>query len=243
MSGGRGWVWTWRIGGGAFVAVLVAGGTLAAITQFFVRDEHTTRNFADPMTTLRVSTDTGSITVHRASAGAPARVTGDRHTAFRPTRASYRVVGTELVVDTGCEGFWPFNDPCHVDVDVAVPAGVAVDLRSATGDLAVEGVAAEVTAHSTDGDIRLTGVTADAVTARTATGSLDLGFAGAPGRVLAASATGSVTITVPDDGTRYRLQIDNRTGRSEVSAPEDPASPHTLTVAAPYGNVTIRTAS
>ena len=115
-------------------------------------------------------------------------------------------------------GFWNGNNDNDVSVEftVRVPAGVRVDARTTNGDLSVTGATAEVIARTTNGDVRAE-TAGGPVTARTTNGNVtarmgDLGDA----RDLDFSTTnGSVIVEVPGS---LGADIDMSTTNGRVSS-------------------------
>jgi len=242
-TGGAG-VWAWRIAGVGFVALLVIAGAFAVLTQFFVREQRTSDTYTDPVTTLSVTTGEGRIhVVSSGSYGDPTRVVITRHSAFRLTRVSQEQVGRELTVQGRCTGLWPFSDPCRVDVDVLLPRGAKLVLRSDTGEVMVTGVDGDVDAYTSTGAVRLAGVTSRIVTARADTGAVVLQFAAPPTRVVASADTGAVLVTVPADGTEYAVKTRSDVGPARVRVPVDPTSGHKIDATTSDGPIVVQTGS
>lgn len=124
---------------------------------------------------------------------------------------------------------------CSVHYTVHVPAGLQLDVRSDSGDLAATGVQAGTLALRTgSGDVTIRRVTATDLTAETGSGDIDgshlgggsvavktgsgdigLGFDQDPTTVQARTGSGDLTLTVPRDEAEYYVQA--RTGSGDYT--------------------------
>ncbi|GAB3207233.1 DUF4097 family beta strand repeat-containing protein [Marinactinospora thermotolerans] len=139
--------------------------------------------------------------------------------------------GDEVRATANCDG-WQMFGGCAVDYSVEVPEGVEVVVESETGDVEVEGVAANITVTAGTGEVELSGVEGD-LDLRTTTGEIS-----AEGRgevVRATSTTGDIDL---EDFTATTAEVRATTGNIDA-----PGGFTTLTVAATTGEVHVGTAS
>ncbi|MFJ3631996.1 DUF4097 family beta strand repeat-containing protein [Streptomyces sp. NPDC090112] len=159
-----------------------------------------------------------------------------------------RVSGGVLTFTDGCSG------DCRVDYRLEVPAAATVRLKSASGRIAVTGVAGadlrassgDVTADRMAGPVRIRtssgGITATALSAaqadvRSDSGDARLDFAQAPASVRAETSSGDLALEVPR--APYRLAVSTTSGDREIDLPDDSAAPSHLTARTTSGDVRI----
>ena len=249
---GRGWA----IAGLAviLIAALQGGYTLYAFAMTSTRTEEAVVD--SPVTSLHVDGDTTDVDVVPAAPGAPVTVRAELTDRDGEARWSHRVQGERLDVTSACK-FRLFANFCSVRLQVAVPQGSAVRMRTGTGDLVVEqmgdvdlstgtgeitmrSVTGPVRATTSTGDVTAQGLTAGEVTARAATGDVTLDFAQPPSRVRANTSTGDVIVGLPDDDTAYRVDTSTSTGDTDTQVPVDTRSERVITASADTGDVRVR---
>jgi len=145
--------------------------------------------------------------------------------------------GDRLVVRSSCP--WNVGRPCDGALDLTVPPGTALEIRSEDGAVGLRGLSGSVTVRSGDGPISATALRAADVDLVAGDARVDVAFITAPGRIRAAAADGAVDIRVPRDGRPWR--VDGRTGDAprEVGIAVDPTAPRTITVDTADGPVRI----
>jgi len=128
---------------------------------------------------------------------------------------------------------------CTTDYALTVPAEVGLDVRTADGDIRVDGVRGDLQLASSGGSIAVTGA-AGTVSARTGAGAVSLGFERPPASAEVFSETGDVTIVVPRDG-RYRIRATaDFERRISVAVVPDPDGPSLLSAGTGTGTIHIR---
>lgn len=143
---------------------------------------------------------------------------------------------------------------CETDLDVAVPAGIPVDIEADTGDLTVVGLTGELSARVDTGDVTLEEIGGIAVlsigtgdldgsalagelTADLGTGDATLAWS-APASVALDAGTGDVDLAVP--AGVYLLDLEVGTGDLSLSGVQDDASAeHTISATVGTGDLTI----
>ncbi len=220
---------------------------------------------ATGLRTLRVENPRGSAEVKRSGDGQvhlwalkQVRATrSERERLARETRLEASREGDVLVIQVRypqgpamrisflelCSGF----DTPRVDMQLSieVPPGVAVEMRSASGDLSTAGLAGTQRLATTSGDIRVEGATgrvqatatsgdieaAGLAAARLRSVSGDISVDRATGALDAATTSGSITVK----GAADSLELGTVSGEVEVDG-----SPKTLRVTTTSGDVTAR---
>ena len=138
-----------------------------------------------------------------------------------------------------------------------MPRGVEVEARSSSGRVTVTGVDGSVLAHSQAGAVtvddiggavdlsssagRIEGTRLRSELARgeSSAGRVTLGFVVPPRSVTARSSAGEIAITVPPDGTAYRVVADSSVGDTRVGVARDNASDRTIDASTSSGVVSI----
>jgi hypothetical protein len=205
------WVWALRIIGLAVAGVTLAFGALAVVSTFLHREHTTTREFSQPITRLVAETDNGDVRIRTGAKGLPVQVTTRVGESFDNARSSQTVTDGVLRLTGDCR-FIVLPDNCGVSYTVTVPPGTVVQVTTGTGDTVVDGTSETIMVQTGTGDVNVRHTRAARVSADTGTGSIRLEFASAPTDVQAHSGTGDVDITVPDDGSEYRVVTDSGIG-------------------------------
>jgi hypothetical protein len=134
------------------------------------------------------------------------------------------------------------------DVDVTRATATAsgtgtpakVSVRTGSGDLKLDGIATDLTAHTASGDIKATGIRAGSTDVKTSFGDITLEL-GAAGTVLADSGSGDVTLAVPASGS-YQVQADSGSGSVHVGVQNAPTGTNQLTLRTGSGDITVKPA-
>lgn len=241
------------IAGIVVAGLVVAAGALAAtagLARHTLTQDHTYRHAID-----LIIVDVGSGDVD-LSAGDAGQATVHRRLTwswFRPTVIE-TWDGNTLSLRYRCHGVF-LAGGCGVDYRLSVPAGVAVDVRTGSGDIHIRDLTGPLTLHSGSGDLAVShaggrlslntgsgdvnaaGLTATSVRARTGSGDVALRFDGAPSDVAADTGSGDVRVFVPSGPYR----VSTRTGSGEVAlrVATDPEAPAWITVQTGSGDITI----
>ena len=169
---------------------------------------------------LRV--DGGDGDVHLTGAPSGSALTVVEHITdglTSPSRLARLGAGGVLHLSGGCTVV--FSNSCGVSYTIAVPAGVAVDADSGSGNVDAQGIrASHVHLDSGNGDVTAT-------------------FDQAPTQLDASSGNGDVTLTVPN--VTYAVHASSSNGNvADSTLRIDPSSPRTITASSGNGDVTIR---
>lgn len=249
---GRGWAVTGLVV--MLVAALCGAFTVYAYARTSSRTEQATA--AGPVTALEVVGNSTDVRVRPVAGGAPAAVTARLTDRAGEASWSHRLRDGRLEVTGECAQRLIANF-CSVQLTVDVPAGTPVTIRSSTGDLQVEGMR-DVHATTSTGDVTLRSVTGpltatastgeitasdlDVPDARvtTSTGDIWLEHRVPPRRVTAEASTGDITISLPPDGTAYRVDGTADTGDVVTDVPQDSRSGRLIRAETGTGDVLVR---
>lgn len=169
---------------------------------------------------LSLHIDEGNISLRAASDGT-ARLTGTIHySLIRPSvNATTGPSGTDLSV--ACQVPTGF---CSLNSQLGVPAGTRVDIGTSMGDITAQGITvSDVSAHDDMGDITLT-------------------FTTPPKNLQVSDSMGDITIVLPRDSTKYRVNAHSDMGDATVTPGlnSDQAS-NVIDASSSMGDVTIST--
>ena len=258
--GHRGGVAAVRIIGVLVTAGLLAAGTGSMLFTFFSQSETVVTQVQGDITRLVTDGTTGDVRVRVGRAGEAVTVKETLHWTFvKPQATVPAAAAGTLTLAPRCDG-WSWG-PCATDLDVTVPPGTQLQLKTTTGDIRADAQGATVSARTTTGDVVVNGTGSTAVDAQSTTGDVTVGGDTAAARITTRTTTGDVTVTltaVPADltatattgdvvvtvpsGHRYRVDIETTNGDQSVAPGlrDDAATEH-LGVRSTTGDVTIKT--
>jgi hypothetical protein len=203
---------------GAGLALVAAVGFLYSISKDFgpFGPHHTrteTRVVTDPVRSLVLETDAGSVEVVRGQRLVLRETTSYRGSGAAP-RPDHDLSGGVLTVES------PHCNSCATTFRVELPAGVALRASSEAGTVTADGVdVPELRLRSDAGD-----VTADVV--------------GTPSLVEVRSDAGDVSVTVPPG--RYAADTDTDAGDEDITGiVNDPQAPNRISAQTDAGDVKI----
>jgi Putative adhesin len=185
-------------------------------------------------------------------------VTMDRSYTWSLSKPSVgqRRDGDRLVITSSGCGFNP-GLSCSGKVDLVVPEGTTVrvrtgnsglTLRDLTGDIdagtsngsvQASNLSGQVDLGSSNGAIEASALRSDRVNAHTSNGSVRLSFDVAPTAATAGSSNGSVEVLVPRGGPPYRVTATTSNGTRDVAVPTDPSSLRTIEAHTSNGSVRV----
>ncbi len=131
----------------------------------------------------------------------------------------------------GVDCTWSFTGYCTVDIELSVPEGTVVDLRSSSGDLTVAGLRAGATLSADSGRVSATDVVGD-VSAESDSGDIRLG--GVTGNVVARAESGRIEVT---DTAAQHVEARSESGDIRIELTDDPQS---VDARASSGSIAIR---
>lgn len=223
---------------GASLAAAVVGFSALSMAPEMARQEQqsVTPFDAGQLETLaatgavRVEGVTGDVRVREAAEGEQPSVGLDAEWAFAQPVLRLTPEEGRLVVSAPCTT--SVLDRCRADLDLVVPAGTDLDIRSTFGDITLESTG-EVTVNGTGGDVTLDGSSPRA-TVRTTFGDVQIGAAQAPDLVDVTTTFGNVWVTLPGTET-YAVSAESTQGVTQVEVQQDPSAPHTVRVRSTFG--------
>ena len=119
-----------------------------------------------------------------------------------------------------------------------IDLGGRVTAETGSGGILLEGISATVDISTGSGSIRGTDLTAQQMTARTGSGSINLDFGLAPDRVELDTGSGSITAVVPAGS--YRLDLNTNSGSTtSTGITEDESSPRTIRATTGSGSIRV----
>lgn len=208
----------WKVfaGVGAFVAL--GGGAIAA-DYATNGSHHTTRTFAEPISTLAVDIDSGSL---RVVGGTASTVTVDVTThggLHRPDHFE-GVVRGRLLLRSDCD-FHLVTPTCETDYVVHVPANTVIVVDSDGADIDLVDVSGDVEMDLNGGDV-------------------EMQFASAPHSVDIDANGGDIDIVVPDDAATYNVDSETNGGSTDVDVRTDRESSNHIDISANGGDINVR---
>ncbi len=244
----------WRVAGAALSILLIAAGVLSAASWLARRTQTQDTVYRGAVSRIVLDVSSGDIGV---TTGAEDQIQVHRHLVwtFSKPRLRESRSGDTLRLGFDCPPV-EFGVGCGVDYRLAVPPGVAISVGSSSGDIDVRGVTGGVTAstasgdisvsgtrgalalHSASGDVTALGLGSTPVSVRTASGDVALDFAARPDAVTVDTASGDVTIRVPE-GAPYRVDTDTGAGDRTIQVARSDAAQSSLTASTGSGDIVI----
>lgn len=254
---------TWLIVGGVVTAVtllLTSSTVWTWLARLSAETETGGGSYIRPVSLVVVDADEVDLVLMAGQAG---RVRFERRLEWSGSKPTVEETwdGQTFQVTARCPDGPPLvvgADPvCSVGYTIAVPAEVAVDVTSRSGEIEVRDLGGEVrlsestgsvtvdniigplALRTTTGDIVGSGLRSSHVEVRVDTGNVDLSFATPPEQVIVVATTGNPTIEVPGDD-RYRVSVETSTGNQDISVVRDPDATRTIDIRTTSGDVRIR---
>ena len=240
----------------AMLAGWVALSALAACSIDVGALQHRTNSYSlsGQLHTLVVNAHVGSVHITGSGSG---QVLVTERISFRGTApgTTHRAAAGTATLDSNC----PALETCTVGYDITVPTAMTIRVSSNVGEIQLQSLSGQVTAHTNAGIITLGSVsgpveaTGDAgsilgqdvssprATLHSSAGTIDVTFSAAPATVTATSDIGSVTLRVPGN-LSYNVTTHVGVGSTHVGVPRSTASPHAITASTRTGSVTIEPA-
>jgi hypothetical protein len=130
------------------------------------------------------------------------------------------------------------DDPCSVDIYATVPLGVAVELRTGSGDVLVDGTTAAVLIETGSGDVRGQAINGSDLSATTGSGDVRLSVSDPAERIFLQTGSGDVDLHVPAGS--YAFNVTTGLGDETFhGVTEDSDSPGRIDVHTGVGDVAI----
>jgi hypothetical protein len=204
------------------------------------RYQDTTTTFTVPAGRLDLRVDSGSL---RVVAGSGPEVRLTRHLSFGLLRpiASERVRDGALVVRAHCPG--PLSSWCSTRYELVVPPTFSVRGAANSGSITVIGLSGPLDLSADSGSVHADAIASSVVRISADSGSIRLTMVAVPQQVDASADSGSVHVVVPQGPTAYRVVTHVGSGSESVKVKTDPESPHSITVSADSGSVSVTPAT
>lgn len=217
--------------GGIVVTVFVVGAILVAVLG---REATRTQRLDGEITRVEVLSERGALTVRAGAAGGADLVSRERWILTGPDVVATVRDGT-LRVDVTCPRLSLVS--CSADLDLRVPAGALLEVKTIRGNLAVDGLDGAMTVLSEDGDVTVRGAP-PTLDARSVTGRVTAELSARPDRVILRSETQDVRLVIPAGD--YAIQADSTVGTERVEGVRAVSgSPRSIIASSGAGDVTV----
>jgi hypothetical protein len=244
--------------GGSMLALVLTVCSAFQVVTWTAGSVHKSahKEIPGPVHNLTVDANSGDITLLAAPPGTNVVVDSEAKGSLHAPELKTEVFGSNVKVTGGCPEI-TFGD-CSATLVVHVPAGTRVEVESASGDIIADGLNADATLRTRSGDIAVRAlggdsvelesasgdVTADemqapTVSAHTASGDVDLGFAVVPSAGEAETHSGDANITIPRGPVMYDATADSNSGEDDVNVRFDATSKRLLRAETNSGDATI----
>lgn len=252
----------WKILGTAFTVVAIVIGGIA-VWSYVGRPDPQIENQAQTYQhaiskIVFTDIDSGDVHIRGGADHAKDAVAIDRRLSWTHNKPTYSENwdGDTLRIKVYCvDSGWWWRDNCAIDYDVKVPADVAVEVETTSGDINVSGTTGVVKLTATSGDadltntsgpvsVRLTSgdlttdnLSSTAVDAEITSGDARLNFDIAPLTVGVRVTSGDISILVPQ--ADYRVDVDTNSGDRKVSIPNVAGAQRSITASSTSGDVAV----
>jgi hypothetical protein len=234
------------------LAALAGTQALNGTTGREMRDQRVV--LPSSVTRLEVTISSGDL-VLTAAGGGPAVADAHLSGVVRPPRLRVDLAGGTARLRADCG--WNFLLSCGATLRLRVPAGVAVQARTSSGDIHATGLSGSFDLHTSSGDVTATGgsgqarlstssgdihaagLTATSVTTHSSSGDVTVRLAAEPDDVTASSSSGDVRITVPDETGPYLVSVHTSSGDRRIEVSTDPRATRKITARTGSGDVSV----
>lgn len=217
---------------GIVLSVFVVGAILVAVLS---REGTRTQRVDGQITRVEVLSERGALTVRAGAPGGADLVSRERWILIGPDVVATVRDGT-LRVDVTCPRMSLVS--CSADLDLRVPPGVVLELKTIRGNMVVDGLGGEaMKVLSEDGDVTVRGapVTLDS---RSVTGRVTAELSSRPDKVILRSETENVRLVVPAGD--YAIEADSTVGTERVEGLRNvPGAPRSIVASSGAGDVTV----
>ncbi len=246
----------WLTGGAILAATAITFGVLNVVGLLAYQKLHFATALPATIRSVDINNDAGHVHVFTATSGSY-RIEGNGVRGLSKPTHHEQVANGRLVASAECRNL--FSGTCDMNLDVYVPAGVAVHVRASGGGITLTGAVGNVDAsssgggvtvdgarggdvrlHSSGGSVNATGLAASTVDASSSGGHVELAFDTAPNNVHATSSGGHVTVTLPHTSDLYRVSVSSSGGSTHDNVRTDPTSDRTIDAHSSGGGVTVQ---
>ncbi|MBX6389616.1 MAG: DUF4097 family beta strand repeat protein [Frankia sp.] len=209
---------------------------------------------------LVVSLGSGNVRLTGADDG-PVAIDASMRSVVAPPGLDLEVVGSTAQVHSNCgdHGLLDLVDlNCHIRLSITVPAGVAVevrtgsgnidavdlrgsfDLRTSSGNIRASGGSGSARMSASSGNVRGTELGTETVDARSSSGNVMVELAVPPRHVDASTSSGNVRVVVPPGRESYDVVAQTSSGDDDVRVRTDPLSDRSIEARSSSGDVSVR---
>ncbi|MEV0891953.1 hypothetical protein [Promicromonospora sp. NPDC050262] len=221
---------------GVVLGVVVVGFGALFLVDLMVSETTTTRHTYAAAETVELVAD-GDVTVNAADGDVV--VDAVAHSGVREPRYAADESANRLEITHRCGSSVIFSR-CSGELDVTLPAGTEVVVRTENGDVVASGVAGDVSVHTSNGRVEATDI-AGPLSARSSNGDITVANAGADVEVSTSNgeiSVGDVDGTVTGDTSNGRITVDSVTGDASATT-----SNGSVEISAVAGNVYAETSN
>lgn len=226
------------LGGSVLALLIVLSLAVPAVSRVIESTTVQDHELAAGVTALTLDTSVGEVTVRAAGPGEQPGARATITAGLSTPETDVVVDGDTVTISDTCSSTWWGN--CSVDWDLVVPGDAALTISSDVGDVSVTDTTGPLTIASSVGEVSGQGLGSPEVTATSSVGDVTLTLVAPPDLVRVTSSTGDVSITVPDDGTDYRVEADTSVGDLLGGLGSDPSSTRLIDVRSSVGDVILR---
>lgn len=201
-------------GVGVVLVVVVLGALF--LTDLMMSETSTTHRSYDAVDSVELVAD-GDVTVTAAEGEIEVDVIA--HSGLREPAYSADESASRLELTHRCG--WSIALPrCSGELDVTVPAGTEVVIRTEDGDVVASGLAGDLSLYTSNGDVETTDLGGE-LTARSSNGDIDVTDSGAD--VDASSSNGEISLvgvdgSVTANTSNGRITVDSVTGGASATS-------------------------
>ena len=232
-----------------------AGVVVLGLSSFFAEEDRVSLAQPGPISSVEVDVAVGRVTVVPAEGDGATIDRTRKHLWGKPT-ATEALAGGVLRIAAECQRVVTFG--CSVDYRLAVPAGVAVRIRTERGSVSVSEIAGMVEVDTSSAGVRLTrtkgpvrvntsagnvdgvDLVADFMDATTGAGRIRLSLAEPPGRLGLKTGAGNIDVGLPVAAGGYRVDADTGSGRVDIGVEQNEGGSRTITARSGAGNIGVR---
>lgn len=181
--------------------------------------------------TLKISNEVGTTRVTAAQSSSQVSV------VERPSgdaTSDHTVAGSTSTISSHCPG----SGNCHIDYQITMPPGVALNVNASAGLVSLQGGFTEAQIKTEAGEVSGTGLGHGSYTVATGAGKVDLTFTSAPTLVKVTTDAGIIAVTVPGSAS-YRVTVSTEVGKSDVKVPNDATAANVIDLHAEVGSVSL----
>lgn len=250
----------WRAAAGVFTLGVIIAGALVAWTvlreQVNVNTSTEHQTYDKPVSRL-VFTDFESSDISvQAGESAGVSITREfRWTGGDKPRFTETWSGDTLTVSHTCGS--ARDGRCSVGYQLVVPAGVAVEAETSSGDVSIRGqagliklgtVSGDISLHGSAGPVSIRSISGDVSTsdlrssrvdASATSGDVNLVFSVVPQALAVQTTTGDTTIRVPSGSDPFRISLQSTSGDHKINVESSEQAQRSIDVQSTSGDVTI----